>query len=230
VVYTIGLMPRQRFFNLPVAARDKLLELALEEFAERGFDEASLNEILARAGISKGAYYYYFDDKEDLFAAAIDRVVESMLSRLPLPAFEKLNRQTFWPTVESSLGSWLEMFDSLKTLFRVLPYVTAARRNSPRFAPVIARSHTLWRTIIEAGQRVGCVRTDIPNDLLVRIVEANDQVLDMELIASCDKLTRKALEKHMRLVFDTFKRLLVIEGPDSWASSPVSKRTSGRHG
>jgi AcrR family transcriptional regulator len=229
VVYTIGLMPRQRFYNLPEAARDKLLELALDEFAERGFDDASLNEILAKAGLSKGAYYYYFDDKEDLFATAIDRVVDSMLSRLPLPAFEKLTRETFWPTVESSLEHWLEMFDSMKTLFRVLPYVNAARRSSPRFAPVVARSHTLWRTIIEAGQRVGCVRTDIPNDLLVRLVEANDLVLDLEFLSSHQKLTRKAMEKHMLLVFDTFKRLLVIEGPAFWTASQ-SKRKPRGHG
>jgi AcrR family transcriptional regulator len=227
VVYTIGLMPRQRFYNLPAAARDKLLELALNEFAERGFDEASLNEILARAGLSKGAYYYYFDDKEDLFATAIDRVVDSMLSRLPLPAFEELTHEDFWPTVESSLERWLEMFDSLKTLFRVLPYVTAARRSSPRFAPVLARAHTLWRTIIEAGQRVGCVRTDIPNDLLVRLVEANDLVLDAQFFASHQKLTRKALESHMRLVFDTIKRLLVIEGPTSWALPPPRRKPRG---
>jgi AcrR family transcriptional regulator len=221
-------MPRQRFYNLPSAARDELLKLALDEFAKRGFDEASLNEILAKAGISKGAYYYYFDDKEDLFATAVDREIDALLARLPLPAFEKLTSREFWPAVEKSLGHWLALFDPLKTLLRVLPYVNEERRRSARFAPTLEKGRTFWRALIEAGQRVGCVRTDIENDLLVRLIEANDLVLDTTFLASRERVTRKALEKHMRLAFDTLKRLLVAEGPATWSPLPSKRKPRNR--
>ena len=45
-------------------------EVAAREFGEHGFEGASLNHILAEAGVSKGAAYYYFEGKADLFAAA----------------------------------------------------------------------------------------------------------------------------------------------------------------
>jgi AcrR family transcriptional regulator len=221
-------MPRQRFLNMPAKARNRLLELALKEFAERGIEQASLNDILASSGISKGSYYYYFDDKEDLYATAIENAVDSMLSRLPLPAFENLRAEEFWPEVERTVGQWIEMYDSWTPLFRASLYLNETRRRSPRFAPVLAKAHALWRTLIEAGQRLGCVRTDVPNELLVRLVEANDLALDTMFIAAHTRLTRASFERHVRLVIDTFKRLLVVESPSSWP--PPKRSTRGRRG
>ncbi|MBI2168658.1 MAG: TetR/AcrR family transcriptional regulator [Actinobacteria bacterium] len=45
-----------------------MLDAALSEFAERGFHAASIEDIAARAGVTKGAVYYWFRDKEDLAA------------------------------------------------------------------------------------------------------------------------------------------------------------------
>lgn len=48
--------------------RERVLEAALSEFAERGFHDASIEGIAERAGLTKGAVYYYFHDKDDLAA------------------------------------------------------------------------------------------------------------------------------------------------------------------
>ena len=56
-------MPRPRFNKLTAEKRESILEAAAKEFATHGFEGASLNQILSNAGISKGAAYYYFDDK-----------------------------------------------------------------------------------------------------------------------------------------------------------------------
>lgn len=44
-----------------------LLSAALEEFSKKNFDEASMNRILKNAGVSKGVFYYHFQDKEALY-------------------------------------------------------------------------------------------------------------------------------------------------------------------
>jgi len=44
-----------------------LLDAALDEFSQKNFDEASINRILKNAGISKGVFYYHFQDKEALY-------------------------------------------------------------------------------------------------------------------------------------------------------------------
>jgi AcrR family transcriptional regulator len=53
--------------------RERLLDAALEVFSRRGYSAASVDEVAAEAGFSKGAVYSNFSSKEDLFLALIDR-------------------------------------------------------------------------------------------------------------------------------------------------------------
>ncbi|MDX3927737.1 MAG: TetR/AcrR family transcriptional regulator [Shinella sp.] len=55
------------------AKREQILNGAKHIFMEQGFDAASMNDITRAAGVSKGTIYVYFDSKEDLFAALIER-------------------------------------------------------------------------------------------------------------------------------------------------------------
>lgn len=61
-----------RSAELRGTARERLLDAALAEFRERGYAAASLQGIAARAGLTKGAIYWSFRDKEDLFLALVD--------------------------------------------------------------------------------------------------------------------------------------------------------------
>jgi AcrR family transcriptional regulator len=65
-------MPKQTFFNLPEKKRQTIVNVAIEEFAENGFESASINRIVANSGISKGSFYQYFADKLDLFMHLVD--------------------------------------------------------------------------------------------------------------------------------------------------------------
>ena len=60
-------MPKPTFFNLPAAKRDAIIELAIEEFSQNAYRQASLSRIVQRAGIAKGSIYQYFDNKLDLY-------------------------------------------------------------------------------------------------------------------------------------------------------------------
>lgn len=57
------------------AARDELLSAALGVFAVRGYHQASVDEIAAAAGYSKGALYWHFSGKDDLLAALLEERV-----------------------------------------------------------------------------------------------------------------------------------------------------------
>ena len=58
-------------------AREHLLRAAAEVFSERGFKDASVDEIATRAGYSKGALYWHFESKDELFFALIDASVDA---------------------------------------------------------------------------------------------------------------------------------------------------------
>jgi AcrR family transcriptional regulator len=204
-------MPRERFYNLAPEARARLLGTATHHFAKRGLQRASLNEILIEAGISKGAYYYYFDDKDDLFATALESAFDELYSQLNVPDFEGLSHDEFWPTVERFVAESASAFDMSSDLVQAALLLTDTQRKSARFAPILAKAQSVYRSLIEPGQRLGCIRKDLPVEALVRLLEANDAVLDSIFMASHRTMTKRALDRHVWLVFDTFKRLLATD-------------------
>ncbi len=75
-------MPKQTFFNLPQEKRDQILALAIEEFAENDYKNASISRIVNRAGIAKGSFYQYFADKKDLYLYLIDVATQEKTAML----------------------------------------------------------------------------------------------------------------------------------------------------
>jgi AcrR family transcriptional regulator len=60
-------MPKQTFFNISEKRRNRILEVAVDEFSSKSYYEVSVNAIVKKADISKGSFYQYFDNKLDLF-------------------------------------------------------------------------------------------------------------------------------------------------------------------
>src|SRR5262245_3856745 len=65
-----------KFLALEPARRAPILNAALKEFAHKGFDDASTNEIVKEAGISKGLLFHYFNTKKELFLFLFDYSLE----------------------------------------------------------------------------------------------------------------------------------------------------------
>lgn len=63
--------------------RDQILDGAGRVFIEKGFDAASMNDITRAANVSKGTIYVYFENKEELFEALIERERGELFSELP---------------------------------------------------------------------------------------------------------------------------------------------------
>ena len=72
-----GKNPKRRAARLrdPERTRERLLQAASREIYRSGFQSASLDTILAVAGVTKGALYYHFDSKEALGHAVVDEVI-----------------------------------------------------------------------------------------------------------------------------------------------------------
>lgn len=65
-------MPKLTFFNLAESKRKTLIEAAEKEFAKSPLYEASIANIVKMAGIPRGSFYQYFEDKEDLYFYLLD--------------------------------------------------------------------------------------------------------------------------------------------------------------
>jgi AcrR family transcriptional regulator len=65
----------------PELRREEILAAALSCFAERGYHETTVDDIASRAGLSKGAVYWHFAGKREIFLTALDLYVEESLAR-----------------------------------------------------------------------------------------------------------------------------------------------------
>ena len=86
--------------------RDALVQAAAEVFAERGFHGASLDEVAAVAGFTKGAVYSNFKGKDDLFLAVLESRYESGMAAL----YDTLDASTGNP--EEQLPDFVEYISS----------------------------------------------------------------------------------------------------------------------
>ena len=75
-------MPSATFYNLPEEKRERLLRAAREEFSRVPYESASVNRIIRSAGIPRGSFYMYFQDKEDLFRYLLKGYVDQLFMLL----------------------------------------------------------------------------------------------------------------------------------------------------
>ncbi len=91
---------RPTFRQLPPDKQERVLDAALSEFADQGYQAASLNRLVAQAGIAKGSLYQYFPNKEGifrhLFQFALNRVQRTLTAvkeeTLEAGFFERLEK------------------------------------------------------------------------------------------------------------------------------------------
>ena len=188
-------MPFSRLEKLSPEKRERLFEVAAQEFASRGFEQASLNRILDQAQMGKGSAYYYFEDKADLFCTVIAYASERLhLADLSVD-LTTLTAETFWPTFARLHREPLLRSFEQPWLFRVL---RAPARLSPTLwereplARLWQQFNTLVMQLIKRGQELGVIRADLPDDLLSTWIFALDQASDQWLMSHWEQMDRQA--------------------------------------
>jgi AcrR family transcriptional regulator len=166
-------MPAAKFQRRSEARPGEIAAAALEVFAEKGFAAARLDDIAARAGISKGALYLYFESKEALFGEVVRtavlpnlelvRAMAAAAGDLPFPTFIARFTALFAATtVSSPVGGIAKM-------------VVGESRNFPELArlwhdEIVAPMLGLVTGLIEAAQARGEVRQGEPRLYAVQLV------------------------------------------------------------
>jgi AcrR family transcriptional regulator len=179
-------MARPRFAKLPPERRREILDVAGKQFAEHGFHGASFNGILGAAGISKGAAYYYFDDKADLFATVVEDAWEIASTGIDFDP-TGLTPGTWWPALEALYRCQIASFRDRPWLWLAAKAAGPAMSDpevgavlAARLAPMMA----LLRSIPERAQALGVVRTDLPIALVTAMVASLDAAIDAWFLAN----------------------------------------------
>ncbi len=201
-------MPLPRYERLANDKKRKLLLAATTEFATKGYEAASLNDILEAAELGKSSYYYYFADKEDLYSTVIEDAWHRLTAENPQPRLETLDAASVWPAFEAFVAqATAALVGNAELIALVGPLQSMWQTPTPRLAAIIEKMKGELREVIAGGQRLGCVRTDLAVEELLSLAQSADRALD-ELLLRQGDLSPQKLETHSKLVIDTFRRLL----------------------
>ena len=166
----------------PVRTRQRLLQAAFQEVYHSGFQGSDLEAILDRAGVTKGALYHHFENKEALGYAVVDEVLAARMhdkwlrpleeAKNPIDALVRIVRST------STKPEWL---------FGGCPINNLAQEMSPldeEFRKRLAMLFSGWYGGIAAalreGQKRGLVRSDVdPKETAIFLVAVYEGYLSL---------------------------------------------------
>lgn len=108
----------EKFFNLDRQKQERILNAAIKEFAQKGFENASTNEMVKEAEISKGLLFHYFKNKKQLFLFLFDYFIEVITNEF----YHKIDlseRDFFERTKQASLIK-IELLNTFPDIFKFL--------------------------------------------------------------------------------------------------------------
>ncbi len=143
-------MSDDKIDRLPDDKRQRLLDAAIREFAEKGYGKASTNEIVKEAGIAKGLLFHYFGSKKGLYIFAlnyaVDFCLDYFLRSLDNLPDDLLDRLTSWLALKlRMLGEYPLMYQMVVATSQDMPEdvkaecAKAQARATQRLMPVFLK-------------------------------------------------------------------------------------------
>lgn len=175
--------------------RTKILESAIKLFSNSGYNKASVDDICAEAGISKGAFYHHFKSKQELFLALLDGWLQNIDNAIEaskdLSAPETFMRMTeAFPYIFETAGDGLPMF---------LEFWLQASRDKKIWEASVApyrRYHKHFTSLIKKGVDEGSFAVVDPELAARMIVSAAMGLLLQSLLdpkgANWEKVARES--------------------------------------
>ncbi len=211
-------MARNRFDNLELDRQEAILAAAAEEFALRGYTGASLSRIIEQAGISKGSLYYYFDDKEDLFATVVAVVIDRLLEAVGGFGLDAVTASSYWEWMrEMALRSVALLSEDRwdVRLAMAFPRLRAEPEAADAVRPALEWATQMTTGVLSRGRELGVVRRDLPLGLLVEVTMAADDAADRWLAEHREDYDQAGLRGLIEARTDLMRDMLDAEN-EGW--------------
>ncbi|MGZ6298920.1 MAG: TetR/AcrR family transcriptional regulator [Candidatus Limnocylindria bacterium] len=194
--------------------RDAFVDVAQRLIQEKGYEQASVQDILDELGASRGAFYHYFDSKEALLEAVIERMEDGALAMLApvvtapdLSAIEKLRG------VFGNLASWKaarkELMVGLLRSWLADDNAIVREKFRQGLVPLLT---PLLADIVRQGVAEGTFKADSPDQVarvLVSLVQgANETAVQLFVARQAGTITFEDVTQTLEAYARAFERLL----------------------
>lgn len=115
--------------------RSAILEAAKRAFGRKGYADTTIADVIAEAGLARGTFYIYFQDKDALFEELFRQVTVEMHHAINAPA-----KGTYRNRIRESVRAYFELFDEQREILRCFLEITA-------FKPGLSRFHNDLRAV-----------------------------------------------------------------------------------
>lgn len=179
--------------------RTRILEAGVKVFAELGFHQASLDKVAAEAGLTKGAVYWHFSGKQDLFLAILEHQLNKHLRMLPGQMEQMLQADDPASALADWLASQLGCLDGEEGEERrpmlFLEFVTSSREPEvrERLQAVHGKIVDGAALLLEEMRNKGLVRTDADPGAASIMIDALLKGLVVEWLIDPGRFRSKAL-------------------------------------
>jgi TetR/AcrR family transcriptional regulator, acrAB operon repressor len=146
---------RSRKAQQAAATREELLAQSLALFAKRGVSNISLDDVAAAAGVTKGAIYWHFRNKDELLQAILDRIRSRWHDRVLAPVTKASNPRV---RLERLFDGYAQLFGETPEVCLFLQQTLLDTQNKPcfeRVAAVFEQTTAFIKRILDDGKRDG---------------------------------------------------------------------------
>ncbi|MBC1584992.1 TetR/AcrR family transcriptional regulator [Listeria seeligeri] len=190
--------------------RKKILEAAMEEFAEKGYQTASTNQICAKAGVSKGLIFHYFGSKEKLYIAAVSYAIDFVTNKV------NVEKETWKDFVEMAIWSTKQKLEFNRNYPAVFGLIMQAYGNPPGelegkldgfFDEAIARSEAQMNQVLSRMTLKKDVNMDAARKVMAALFNHITQISTVYL----QKHPNATMEDFIPLANDFTEMMRIIE-------------------
>jgi AcrR family transcriptional regulator len=211
--------------------RDFFIDSAQRLIQTEGYEQLSIQEILDDLGASKGAFYHYFDSKQALLQAVVDRMVEVVITGLTPMV---LDPATSAPQKINALFSGIAQYKNarmelmLEILRTWMSDDNALVREKVRQG-VSLRMTPLLAAIVRQGKAEGVFTASSPDQAAVVLISLvlglNEKATQLYLARRANAVSLEDIERTFAAYFEAFERILGAPAGSFAPADPEIVRT-----
>jgi len=177
-------MPKETFFNLPEEKRERIINAAIDEFATYPFYQARVTAIAEQAGIAKGSFYQYFEDKKDLFKYLMELSVEKKMSYISHDVVEGKGKYGFFQLLREVYLSGIRFAKDNPRLVAIgIMLLSDKELYTQIYGEYEDTSAEFFRKLLEYGKEQGAVNPEIDSAFVAKMLTGMSIVLTDYIIA-----------------------------------------------
>jgi AcrR family transcriptional regulator len=171
-------MPKQTFINLDGERQAQIMTAALDEFSSYTYAEASTNRICKNAGIAKGSFYQYFEDKLDLYVYLLTQSTGVKMGIFG-ETLKNLDKLTFLEQIKALYLCGIEFAIQNPKYSRLADKFAHEKNDHVKQSILTQKAYSFYETLIEKAKEQGTVKAGINTRALALLIGAlNDAVLE----------------------------------------------------